>query len=130
MAAACRPVPSAKAALVLLVLVVLAQAGSAAPTVSVLHLLLLPARSYSDVAIHLTMMRGAGATMATHQLQAPDGTTVTLPDTAATYRGIATVLDLLRAVTPLAWARWITSGGKTGKYGPATAAMYGNNTEW
>ena len=68
--------------------------------------------------------------MATHQVQAPDGTTVTLPDTAATYQGIVPILDLLRAVTPLAWARWITSGGKTGKYGLVSAALYGNNKEW
>jgi hypothetical protein len=33
---------------------------------------------------------------------------------------------LLRAETPLAWARWITSGGKTGKHGPATALQHGN----
>lgn len=86
--------------------------------------------SYSDVAIYLYMTRGAGTTMATHQLQTPDGTTIMLPDTATYYRATVPVLDLLRAVTPLAWGRWITSGGKTGKYGPATAALYGNNKEW
>lgn len=75
------------------------------------------------------MMRGAGASMATHQVEAPNGTAVSLPDTAAHYRRVLPILDLLRAVTPLAWARWITSGGKTGKYGPASAALYGNNKE-
>lgn len=86
--------------------------------------------SYSDVAIYLYMMRGAGAAMATHQLQTPGGATVTLPDAAANYRNTVPILDLLRGVTPLAWGRWITAGGKTGTYGPATAALYGNNKEW
>jgi hypothetical protein len=87
-------------------------------------------RSYSDIAIYLYMQRGVAATMATHQLQAPNGSTVTLPDVASYYQHTAPILDLLRAVTPLTWGRWITSGGKTGKYGPVTAALYGNNKEW
>lgn len=86
--------------------------------------------SYSDVAIYLYMMRGAGSDMQTRTVQAPNGTSVVLPDSASHYSHVAPVLDLMRAVTPLSWARWITSGGKSGKYGPVSVAMYGNNKEW
>jgi hypothetical protein len=87
-------------------------------------------RSYNDVAIYLYMMRGAGTTMATYQLQRADGTTMTLPNAALYYARTVPILDLLRAVEPLTWSRWITSGGKTGKYGPVIAALYGNNKAW
>lgn len=86
--------------------------------------------SYSDVAIYLYMMRGAGRTMKSHQVQAANGTSLSLPDVSANYVATVPIVDLLRAVTPLAWARWITSGGKSGKYGAVSAALYGNNKEW
>lgn len=76
------------------------------------------------------MMRGAGTTMATHQLQRTDGTTMTLPNAALDYARSVPIVDLLHAVEPLSWSRWITCGGKTGKYGPVTAALYGNNKAW
>lgn len=76
------------------------------------------------------MMRGAGSSMATHQLKQADGTFITVPNAAAHYTRTVPILDLLRAVEPLTWARWITSGGKSGKYGPVSAALYGNNKAW
>lgn len=89
------------------------------------------AHSYSDVAIYRNMLRGAGKSdMATHQVQAGNGTTVTLPNPSVSYTSTVPILDLLRAVTPLTWGRWITSGGRSGPYSAVTAAMYGNNKEW
>jgi hypothetical protein len=85
--------------------------------------------SYSDVAIHKHMMLAQGGSMRTHSVLAPNGSLVTLPDAGAYYAATVPVLDLLRAVTPLAWARWIT-GHNTGPYSAATNALYGNNRNW
>jgi hypothetical protein len=92
------------------------------------------AHSYSDVAIALNMLlaRSPGGSLPTHQVLAPNDSMVTLPDASVSYGATVPLLDLLRAVTPLAWARWITAGGwgRVHKHGPATAAMYGSNAEW
>lgn len=92
--------------------------------------LLLLACSYSDVAIYLNMVKATGAKMKAHRVRAVNGSLVWLPNASAYYAATLPVLDLLRAVTPLTWARWITDGGKRGKYGAVMAAMYGNNKEW
>lgn len=88
--------------------------------------------SYSDVAIARSMRASAGAAqeLPLHTVLAPNGTLVRLPDASGSFAGIRPVVDLLRAVTPLGWARLITGASKPGPYGGATAALYGNNAEW
>lgn len=89
--------------------------------------------SYSDVAIDLNMKLDAAAVaegLKLRPIQAPNGTTVQLPDTTSFYASVGPILDVLRAVTPLGWGRFITNGDKTGPEGKRVAAMYGNNKEW
>lgn len=80
--------------------------------------------SYSEAAIGFAMNY-------TKQVTLPNGTTITLP---AMFTAPPSILDITRAVTPLAWARFITGtsskGGPGFIYGPQMAAAYGNNKEW
>lgn len=75
-------------------------------------------------------MLTANATLPLHTVMAPSGSLVSLPNAGLFYSSTVPLLDLLRAVTPLAWARWMTAGGRSGAYAAATSAAYGNNKEW
>lgn len=88
--------------------------------------------SYSDVAISRYMLADASSQqLPTKAVAAQNGSVLQLPDTTSYYGSVASVTDVLRAVTPLAWGRFITSVSKPGQaYGAATAALYGNNKEW
>eukprot|EP00878_Enallax_costatus_P019068 GHUV01020105.1.p1 GENE.GHUV01020105.1~~GHUV01020105.1.p1 ORF type:complete len:263 (+),score=58.50 GHUV01020105.1:665-1453(+) len=89
--------------------------------------------SYSDVAISLNMKLDAAAVakgLPLRPIQAPNGTSVQLPDTTEFYATTGPTLDVLRAVTPFGWGRFITNSGKGGPEGKRVAAMYGNNKEW
>uniref|UniRef100_A0A383VZY8 AB hydrolase-1 domain-containing protein n=1 Tax=Tetradesmus obliquus TaxID=3088 RepID=A0A383VZY8_TETOB len=82
--------------------------------------------SYDDVAIALGYLgsREVNVTL-------PSGRTTTRPALSQTSPALVSVLDIVRAVTPLAWARFITmNSGGSYPYQGARNAMYGNNKEW
>jgi pimeloyl-ACP methyl ester carboxylesterase len=82
--------------------------------------------SYNDAAIALQWMGAKNVTFTR-----ADGTTVTRPDLAMMYNFPLGATDAMRALTPLAWARFITLKPEDGSYWKgAMNAAYGNNKEW
>lgn len=82
--------------------------------------------SYDDVAIALGYL-GSQAV----NVSLPSGRTIQRPALSQTSPALVSVLDLVRGITPLAWARFITMNpGSSYPYQGARNAMYGNNKEW
>lgn len=82
--------------------------------------------SYDNVAISL-VYAGSSNTSAT----LPSGRAVTRPALTHLGRGTLALVDVMRGVTPLAWARFITAGHDAGyPYLGAYNAAYGGNKAW
>ena len=82
--------------------------------------------SYNDAAIALQWMGAKNVTVLSS-----NGTTVTRPDLAVLATGPLGACDAMRALTPLAWARFVTMHPEAGSHWKgARNAAYGNNKVW
>jgi pimeloyl-ACP methyl ester carboxylesterase len=78
--------------------------------------------SYDDVAIALGWLGGRNVSV-----MLPCGLTIVRPALSQMNPALVSILDVIRAVTPLAWARFVTMSGGSYPYQAAHDAMYG---EW
>jgi pimeloyl-ACP methyl ester carboxylesterase len=78
--------------------------------------------SYDDVAIALGWLGGRKV-----NVTLPSGRTILRPVLSQTSAALVSILDIIRAVTPFAWARFVTTSTGGYPYQAARNAMYGES---
>jgi pimeloyl-ACP methyl ester carboxylesterase len=78
--------------------------------------------SYDDVAIALGWLGGRNVSVTL-----PSGRTIVRPALSQMNPMLVSIIDIVRAITPLVWARFVTMSGGSYPHQAARNAMYG---EW